>query len=345
MVQEKFIQLAHGGGGQLSAELISDVILPSLGADVSVQKAGSLADAAVLAGLGKAGSLAFTTDSYVVWPLEFPGGDIGKLSICGTVNDLSVSGAKPMFLSFSLVLEEGLELSLLRRVLASAGKAARQAGVKIVTGDTKVVERGGLSGMVINTAGIGRVHPKSLLGFDKIRQGDKIIISGPLGEHGLAVMCKRKGLSVRSGLESDCAPLNEITHELIAKLGTDIHFMRDPTRGGLAATIVDITAATGRDIEIVDELIPLNRSARAAAHMLGLDLLTIANEGKLVAVVAQKSADRAVKIMKQFKIASQSAIIGTVGRKSSDPIVEMVTAAGGRRIVQMPYGEELPRIC
>lgn len=342
MTDLEHIQLAHGGGGQLTAELIEQVILPALGA-AGTQDAGRLSDAAVLRTSSQ--TLAMTTDSYVVQPLEFPGGDIGKLAVCGTVNDLAVSGAKPLALTLALVLEEGLEIALLRRVLAAAGAAAREAGVAIVTGDTKVVERGGVSGMVINTAGLGEVLPKARLGFDRVQPGDRVVLSGPLGEHGLAVMSLREGLSFSAELASDCAPLNSMAAALVEALGEDLRFMRDPTRSGLAATVVDLAAASGCDVELSESDVPVNRTARVAAEMLGLDLMSVANEGKLVAVVAPQAAQAAVDVMRRFDIAPRAAVIGQVGQKSDQPLVEMITAVGGRRIVQMPYGEELPRIC
>lgn len=320
--------------------MIEQVILPALGGP---QNAGRLTDAALLTSAG--GDLAFTTDSYVVQPLEFPGGDIGKLAVCGTINDLAVAGAAPKALSMALVLEEGLEMDLLRRVLASAGRAADQAGVPVVTGDTKVVQRGGVDGMVINTAGIGEVHTGCQLGFDRIAEGDAIVLSGPLGEHALAVMSKREGLSFSVELESDCGALHCMTAALIEQLGADVHFMRDPTRGGLAATLVEISEATGRDVEIRQDAIPVNRTARAAAEMLGLDLLSTANEGKLVAVVSEAAAAKAVEILTAFDLADRPAVIGQVGPPAGNPLVEMVTPIGGRRVVQMPYGEDLPRIC
>lgn len=365
------IQLAHGGGGQLTAELIRDVILPALGEPVSAQDVDALQDAAILAlptdpaaraiksnSAGRAKSsvpgrgpdgpaarLAFTTDSYVVQPLEFPGADIGKLSVCGTVNDLAVSGAVPQFISLALVLEEGLDIALLQRLMQSAGAAARAAGVKVVTGDTKVVERGGVAGMIVNTSGVGRMLPGAQLGFDRIRTGDAILLTGPLGEHGLAVMSQRKGLSFRTQLQSDCAALNGLTKDLLDALGPDVHFMRDPTRGGLAAAAADIAASSGFDLELREAWMPLNRAARSAAEILGLDLVSIANEGKLVAVVARDAADKALAALRKHAIAAESAVIGYVMAACDEPMVEMVTAIGGRRIVQMPYGEELPRIC
>jgi len=340
--------LAHGGGGQLTAELIERVILPALG-DAGGQEPARLADSAVLDPAAWRGGaptrLAFTTDTYVVQPLEFPGGDIGTLAVCGTINDLAVSGATPRAFSMGLVLEEGLEIALLRRVLESAGQTAGRAGVRIVTGDTKVVERGALSGIMINTAAVGDVSPQADLGFDRIGKGDAIVLSGPLGEHGLAVMCQRKGLGLAGGLASDCAAIHRLTEDLLDALGSDVHFMRDPTRGGLAATLVETAAAARRDLQIRQQALPVNPAALAAAEMLGLDLLTIANEGKLVAVVAAAAADRAVAALARHDIASRAAVIGHAGAVGDVPIVEMVTPAGGRRVVQMPYGEDLPRIC
>jgi hydrogenase expression/formation protein HypE len=287
----------------------------------------------------------FTTDSYVVEPLEFPGGDIGKLSVCGTINDLAVCGARPVALSLALVLEEGLEMDLLRRVLVSAGQAARDAGVPVVTGDTKVVERRGQPGMTINTAGVGTVLPGAKLSFARVRTGDALILSGALGQHGLAVMCRRKGMSVAPTLASDCAPLDGLAADLIERLGPKVKWMRDPTRGGLAAALADLSAGAGRNIEIRQQAIPTDPTALAAAEMLGLDLLTVANEGKLLAVVAADAAAPAVKILRRHRLARRAAVIGSVGENAGVPLVEMITRAGGRRIVQMPYGEELPRIC
>ncbi len=340
MADNKHIQLAHGGGGQLTAELVRDVILPALGGG---QDARRLTDAATIPGEGK--KLAFTTDSYVVQPLEFPGGDIGKLAVVGTVNDLAVAGAAPIALSLALVIQEGLEIDLLRRVLRSAGEAAAAADVAVVTGDTKVVERAACDGLMINTSGVGVVHPAGRLGFDRIAEGDRILLSGPLGEHGLAVMSKRKGLSFSADLASDCASIAALAKALLDEFGPAVHFMRDPTRGGLAATLAEIAAGCGRDIEIDQAAIPANPTVLAAAEMLGLDVLSAANEGKLVAVVEADAANKAVAILADHDIAAAAAAVGTVGAAGDNPIVEMTTAAGGRRVVQMPYGEELPRIC
>ena len=355
MTDFEHVQLAHGGGGQLTAELIRQVILPAVGGP---QQADRLSDAAEIA--VDAGKIAFTTDTYVVRPLEFPGGDIGKLAVCGTINDLAVAGARPAALSIGIVAREGLEIALLRRVLASAGRAAREAGVAIVTGDTKVVGREALDGLVINSSGVGQVAAGAKLGFDRVSPGDRIVLSGPLGEHGLAIMSQREALSFSAELASDCAAIHGLTSALIGRLGAEVRFMRDPTRGGLATVVVELAAAVGMDIELQESAIPVNRTARAAAEMLGLDLLTIANEGKLVAVVSPAAAEQAVAILAEHEIAREAAVIGTIGPADSGAageagrggpdggpagLVELLTRVGGRRIVQMPYGEELPRIC
>ncbi|MCK4277334.1 MAG: hydrogenase expression/formation protein HypE, partial [Phycisphaerae bacterium] len=230
MTDEQYIKLAHGGGGQLTAELIEQVILPAVGG----QDPNALSDAAVLA-IDGGGRVAFTTDSYVVQPLEFPGGDIGKLAVCGTVNDLAVVGARPLAMSLALVIQEGLRIDLLRRVLVSAGQAARDAGVQIVTGDTKVVQRDACDGLMINTSGVGQVADGVALGFGRVAPGDEIVLSGPLGEHALAVMSQRESLSFAADLDSDCASIYPVTAALLEAMGPGVHFMRDPTRGGLAA--------------------------------------------------------------------------------------------------------------
>jgi len=344
MITDEHILLAHGGGGQLTAELIEEVILPALG-PAGAQDASRLNDSATVVLPGPPGQVVFTTDSYIVQPLEFPGGDIGKLAVCGTVNDLAVSGAAARAISLALVLAEGLEVALLRRVLASAGAAARGAGVAVVTGDTKVMPRAALDGMVINTAGVGEPLAGAELGFERLAAGDAVVLSGPLGEHGLAVMCAREALSLSADLASDCAALNGLTARLIAELGPAVRFMRDPTRGGLAAILAEIAAATGRNIEIIEADIPVHPTVLAAAEMLGLDVLSAANEGKLVAVVAPEAGERAAAILAADPIARRAAVIGRIGEPASPPLVELLTRSGGRRVVQMPYGEELPRIC
>jgi len=327
----------------LTSELIEQVILPSLGGP---QQAGLLTDAALLS--VPAERLAMTTDSYVVHPLEFPGGDIGKLAICGTVNDLAMAGARPIAMTMALIIEEGFETALLKRLLESAGRTAALVGVPIVTGDTKVVPRGALDGLMINTAGLGQVVAGADLGFHRAAPGDSIVLSGPLGEHGLAVMARRKGLSLSSDLVSDCAPLSQPAAALVEALGGELHFMRDPTRGGLAAALADLAEGSGHNVEIDEESIPVNPAALAAAEILGLDLLAVANEGKLVAVVSAEAGPEALNVLRKHRIAAQTAEIGRIVESADaaqPPLTEMITRIGGRRIVQMPYGEQLPRIC
>ncbi len=332
------ILLAHGGGGQLTDELIRQHILPSL-------KNDALAELGDSARLNVAsGSLCFTTDSYVVKPLFFNGGDIGKLAVCGTVNDLAVAGSRPVALALSLIIEDGFEIKLLDKILASIGQTARQSGVDIVTGDTKTVETGAADRIFINTSGIG-VRPSGVdLGFGKIAVGDKIIINGTIGDHGMTIISQREEMKFQSQLKSDCASLAGLTRELLENT-SGIKFMRDPTRGGLAATLNEISRSTGLSVEIHETDIPVKPEVQAAADMLGFDVLTIANEGKFVAVVSPESADDCLSICKNNKLGKDANIIGEIVGNVDEPLVEIETRIGGKRIVQMPYGRELPRIC
>ena len=332
------ILLAHGGGGQLTDELIRQHILPSL-------KNDALAELGDSARLNVAsGSLCFTTDSYVVKPLFFNGGDIGKLAVCGTVNDLAVAGSRPVALALSLIIEDGFEIELLDKILVNIGQAARQVGVDIVTGDTKTVEAGAADRIFINTAGIG-IRPAGVdLGFEKIAVGDKIIINGTIGDHGMTIISQREEMKFQSQLKSDCASLAGLTRELLENT-SGIKFMRDPTRGGLAATLNEIARSTAMSIEIRENDIPVRPVVQAAADMLGFDVLTIANEGKFVAVVSPESADDCVSICRNNKLGKDAKIIGEVVENVDVPLVEIETRIGGKRIVQMPYGRELPRIC
>jgi len=334
---KKRILLAHGGGGRLMEQLIRETIVPRFGKN-SVE----LADSAHLD--LDSSKICFTTDSYVVKPLFFNGGDIGKLAVCGTVNDLAVAGAKPTALSMSLIIETGFEMELLEKILDSAAKTAEQCGVKIVTGDTKTVETGAAEGIFINTAGIGVRTYDTQLGFDKITAGDKVIVNGTLGDHGITIMSHREGISFESPLASDCAALSPLT-DLIMKGCDGVKFMRDPTRGGLAATLNEIVETTELSIDIVENDIPIDKTVQAAADMLGFDVLNIANEGKVVIVVSTDDADKCLDICRSNKLGKDAAIIGEVVEIQQHPLVEMVTKIGGRRIVQMPYGRELPRIC
>ncbi len=332
------ILLAHGGGGQLSDELVRRNILPRLKNDILAE----LTDAAKLN--LDSGSVCFTVDSYVVKPLFFNGGDIGKLAICGTINDLAVAGSKPAALALSLIIEEGLEFEMLDKILDSISEAARINDVDIVTGDTKTVEAGAADKIFINTAGIGVQLAGTELGFDRIAVGDRIIINGTIGDHGMTILSQREGIKFQSQLKSDCAAVSELTWRLLQNT-KGIKFMRDPTRGGLAATLNEISKQTGLSIEISEADIPVNPTVQAAADMLGFDVLTVANEGKFVAIVSPESADECLNICKKHPLGKRAGIIGVITETSDIPVVEMTTKIGGKRIVQMPYGRELPRIC
>ena len=332
------ILLAHGGGGQLSDELIRHTIQPRLNNNI-------LAELADSAKLNLASNLlCFTTDSYVVKPLFFNGGDIGKLAVCGTVNDLAVAGSRPVALALSLIIEEGFEFELLEKILDSISKATRQNDVDIVTGDTKTVEAGAVDKIFINTAGIGTQLAGVDLGFEKIAAGDKVIINGTIGDHGMTIISQREGIKFQSQLESDCAGIAGLTCQLLEKTG-GVKFMRDPTRGGLAATLNEISMGTGFSIEINEADVPVNPTVQAAADMLGFDVLNIANEGKFVAIVSPESADDCLNVCKNHPLGKEASIIGQVVQTRDMPMVEMITKISGKRIVQMPYGRELPRIC
>jgi hydrogenase expression/formation protein HypE len=332
------ILLAHGGGGQLSDQLIRKLILPRF----SNNALAELADSAKLDLDSK--SVCFTTDSYVVKPLFFNGGDIGKLAVCGTINDLAVSGARPAAMTLSLIIEEGFAFDLLEKILDSIAETASQNNVPIVTGDTKTVEAGAADEIFINTAGIGIRLDGVDLGFSKIAVGDQVIINGTIGDHGMTIMSHREDIGFRSKLKSDCAPLADLTCKLLTEI-KGVKFMRDPTRGGLAATLNEITKQTALSIRLNEQDIPINPTVQAAADMLGLDVLNIANEGKFVAVVSPDTARDCIGICKKHPLGKQAAIIGEVIKTEDAAVVEMTTKIGGRRIVQMPYGRELPRIC
>jgi hydrogenase expression/formation protein HypE len=332
------ILLAHGGGGQLSDQLIRRYILPRFANNTLAE----LTDAAKLNLDSK--SICFTTDSYVVKPLFFTGGDIGKLAVCGTINDLAVSGAKPVALSLALIIEEGLAFDVLEKILDSIAAAATENNVVIVTGDTKTVEAGAADQIFINTSGVGVRLDGVELGFGKIAVGDKIIINGTIGDHGMTIMSLRQDIGFQSQLKSDCAAVADLTCKLLTET-KGIKFMRDPTRGGLAATLNEIAIQTSLGIRVNDADIPINPTVQAAADALGFDVLNIANEGKFVAVVAPQIAEDCINICRRHPLGQQAAIIGEVVETDDVPVVEMTTRIGGRRIVQMPYGRELPRIC
>ncbi len=338
MTEPPRILLAHGGGGRLSDDLIRNYILPRFKNDTLAE----LTDAAKLN--LESGRICFTTDSYVVKPLFFNGGDIGKLAVCGTINDLAVSGARPVAISLALIIEEGLEFALLEKILDSIGKTAAENKVNIVTGDTKTVEKGAADQIFITTSGLGVRLEGVELGFAKIKVGDKIIINGTIGDHGMTIMSQRKDIGFASKLTSDCAPLADLTCTLLEQT-QQVHFMRDPTRGGLAATLNEIVRQTILAIEVSEADIPVKPVVQAAADMLGFDVLNIANEGKFVAVVSADDAGKCVDICRKHPLGRDAAIIGQVIKTENAPAVEMATKIGGRRIVQMPYGRELPRIC
>ncbi len=330
------ILLAHGSGGKLSHNLIEKIFLP-------------LFDNAILNQLDDSatfelnGQLAFTTDSYVVNPIFFPGGDIGKLAIYGTVNDLAMKGAAPLFLSISLIIEEGLSLEELKLVANSMKIAAQEANVKIVTGDTKVVNRGNADKLFITSSGLGVIPPGTNISGANARPGDKIIVSGTIGEHGIAVMSQREGLKFSVPVKSDCAPLHKLVAEML-KISSQIHCLRDPTRGGLATTLNEFARQSSVGIEIEEEKIPISDAVRAACELLGFDPLYIANEGKLVAIVAPQEVEQVLSKIKQNQYGADASIIGTVIMEPKGKVL-MKTRFGASRIIDMLTGELLPRIC
>lgn len=334
---KKRITLEDGSGGREARDLISGILLPEF---MNPHLAG-LPDAASLPPLE--GRIALTTDSFVVSPIFFPGGDIGKLAICGTVNDLAVTGAKPLYLTCSFIIEEGLEIETFTRIISSMGDWAKRAGVLIVTGDTKVVEAGNADRLYINTAGIGVLPNDLFLSPDRILPGDAMIVSGTVGDHGLAVLAAREELDISPQLKSDCGPLNGLTAAML-KTGADIKFMRDPTRGGLAAIMNELVDGKDLGIELTESEIPIRPKVRAALEILGLDPLALANEGKLCAIVTDKDADRLIKAMRQDPAGREARIIGRVIREPAGMVI-LKTEAGGRRIVDWPGGEPIPRIC
>ena len=332
------ITMAHGGGGELGADLIEHLFLPAFG-DAATDATPT--DAAVLdPGPGR---LAFTTDSYVVRPLFFPGGDIGELAVFGTVNDLAMAGARPVALSTAFVLDEGLELEVLDRVARSMGRAAGRAGVRLVTGDTKVVDGGPGDGLTITTAGIGVVPDGVDIGPTRARPGDAVIVSGPLGRHGTAVMSARDGLAFDTPLTSDCAPLAELVTAMIAT-GTDVHVLRDLTRGGLAAALCEIAEVAGVGVHYDEPSLPIPREVDAACRLLGLDPVHVANEGTLVAMVAPDDTERVLAAMRRIPEGEGATVIGTIVDEHPGRVTAR-TSIGGTRIVTRPLGEQLPRIC
>ena len=331
------ILLAHGGGGSLTHELIEKLFLANL--ENPLLK--PLDDSAVLVIGGK--GHAFTTDSYVVKPYVFPGGDIGKLAVCGTVNDLAVMGARPLWLSLSLILEEGLLLADLQRIVESIATTAREAGVQIVTGDTKVVERGKCEGLYITTAGLGDIVTPNWIGAANVKPGDAVIINGNIGEHGVAVMSQREGIAFQTSVVSDCAPLWPLV-KAILDTKAEIRAMRDPTRGGGAAAVCDIARASNVGIRLREDALPISREVHGACDLLGLDPLTIANEGKVLVFCRATDSESVLAAMRENPLGKNARVIGEVS-KQPPGIVTLRTNIGGERIIDMPTGEDLPRIC
>ncbi|QRM18034.1 hydrogenase expression/formation protein HypE [Dechloromonas sp. TW-R-39-2] len=332
------VDMAHGAGGRAMAQLIEELFARHLGNEYLAQ--GD--DGALLPAQGE-GRLVMATDSHVVSPLFFPGGDIGCLSVHGTINDVAMMGAKPLWLSAGFILEEGFKLADLARIVQSMAAAAKEAGVPVVTGDTKVVERGKGDGVFITTTGVGVVAPGQALSGRSARPGDVILISGTLGDHGMAIMAERESLGFESPIVSDTAAL----HGLIAAMrasGADIHVLRDPTRGGLATTLNEIARQSGVGMMLQEKALPVNPAVNAACEFLGLDPLYVANEGKLVAICAENDAEKLLTAMRAHPLGGQSAIIGTV-HEDAHHFVQMTTAFGGKRIVDWLSGEQLPRIC
>jgi len=331
------VLLAHGGGGKLMSQLIEKLFLPAFANPwLDQQHDGAVVE---LDGV----RVAFSTDSYVVDPLFFPGGDIGALAVNGTVNDLAMCGAQARFLSVAFIIEEGLSMEVLWQVTQSMQRAARETGVVLVTGDTKVVDRGKGDKLFINTAGVGVVGQRIRVAPDRLRAGDAVLVSGDLGRHGIAIMAQREGLVFESVVESDCAPLVEPVMALL-KAGIEVHCLRDLTRGGLASALVEIAECTGRQIEIEERRIPVGEQVKGACELLGLDPLYVANEGRFVAFVAQTHAEMALEILHACPVASGAVCIGQVSTERS-AMVLLESLIGVRRIVDRLSGEQLPRIC
>ena len=339
MSEDQKIKLAHGSGGRLMHELVEETIVERLANPILTE----LGDSAELADLveGAAGRIAFTTDSYVVQPLFFPGGDIGKLAVAGTVNDLAVAGARPAYLSLALVIEEGFAIDDLRRVLDSVASTALEAGVSVVTGDTKVVERGAIGGLVVNTSGVGVVPEGVRVGSGLAAEGDAVIVSGTIGDHETAILIAREDLAISETIESDCAPVGGLV-EAVLDACPDVHVMRDPTRGGLGTTLNEIASASNTGITIDETRIPIRREVKAICDILGFDPIYMANEGKVVVVAPAGRAGDVVAAMRAHPLGESAAVIGEVGGRRG---VYLRTEVGGSRPVVMLEGVQLPRIC
>ncbi len=336
-MKEERILLAHGSGGKLMHELIENYFLNAFGNDYL----DTLDDAAALPLEGS--KLAFTTDTYVVNPIFFKGGDIGRLAVCGTVNDLSMKGAIPKYLSCAFLIEEGFLLKDLEKIISSMVKAAKEAGVVIVTGDTKVVERGSADKIFINTAGVGVIPEGVNISGSRAQPGDVVIVSGSIGDHGIAVLSEREGIAFESSIESDVAPLNQLVEDMF-KVTKDIHVLRDPTRGGLSSTLNEIAEQSGVSIVIDENAIPIKEEVMGACEMLGFDPFHVANEGKLIAILPREKAEAVLQAMQKNPYGREAAIVGEVKEEPKGKVF-VKTVIGTTRILDMLVGEQLPRIC
>jgi len=335
--QYPHVLMAHGGGGRLMHQLIGKLFLGAFNNPLLHTQT----DSTVVDWTGK--KLAFTTDSYVVRPIFFPGGDIGSMAVHGTVNDLAMSGARPLYLSSAFIIEEGLPMETLWRVVGSMQNAAQRCGVQIITGDTKVVDKGKGDGLFINTAGIGAIEHAQSIAPRNVRPGDAVLVSGDLGRHGMAIMAVREGLAFESQIESDSAPVHGLVQDLLTA-GIEIHCLRDLTRGGLTSALNEIAESAGARIEVEEKSVPVREDVHAACEMLGLDPLHVACEGRFAAFVSAKDADRALRTLRARADGSGAAIVGQV-TGSSAPLVTLKSVIGASRILDMPSGEQLPRIC
>ncbi len=337
VLMEDKILLAHGAGGRLSHDLIEKIFLPPF----ANPALAALDDSARL--INRTGEIAFTTDRYVVNPLVFPGGDIGRLAVCGTVNDLSMIGAVPSYLSLGLIIEEGLPIGLLKEIVASIEKTAEEAAVKVVTGDTKVVEHGAADKLFINSSGIGWIRSGVALSGAHARPGDRVLLSGPLGDHEITVLSQREGFHFEGDLKSDCAPLNGLVQRMLDVCPT-IRCMRDPTRGGLATTLNEIAISSNVGIVVEEERIPVREPVRAVSELLGLDPLYLANEGKLIAICPAAETDRTLQAMRSHPLGKGAEIIGAVTEENPKRVT-LRTVIGGHRVLDMLTGAQYPRIC
>ena len=336
--EEERIQLGHGSGGRMSARLLRERFLPHLGNPIL----NGLGDAAVVE--VDSSRLAISTDTFVVHPLEFPGGNIGTLAVNGTLNDLAMMGATPRYLTVGFVLEEGLEFAVLDRVLAEMARTGREAGVPVITGDTKVVERGKGDGIFINTTGVGELGPDFSPAANRARPGDAVLVSGSLGQHGMAVMSVREGMAFQAELKSDTANLHPLVEALRNTMGDAVHTLRDPTRGGMASALNEMAEAAGVGVLLDESALPISDPVRAACEMLGFDPLYVANEGLLVALVEEARAREALGALRAHPLGAQAARIGTVV-EDHPGMVALRTGIGGTRVVDMLPGDQLPRIC